>query len=55
MLTTGARVRNAYATYLLLEDTPWKRGTTLYSLLNGHPLDSKGYDNRWACVGLVSW
>ena len=36
MLTTGARVRNAYATYLILEDSPWKRGLILHSITNSH-------------------
>ncbi len=55
MLTTGARVRNAYATYLSLEDTPWKRGITLYNIFELHGLGIKGYGDRWACVGLVRW
>ena len=36
LMTTGARVRNAYATYLILEDSPWKRGLILHSITNSH-------------------
>ena len=36
LLTTGARVRNAYATYLILEDSPWKRGLILHSITISH-------------------
>nr|AOE11749.1 hypothetical protein [uncultured bacterium] len=35
-LTTGARVRNAYATYLILENSPWKRGLMLHSITDSH-------------------
>ena len=31
LMTTGARVRNAYATYPVLEDSPKKFGLTLHS------------------------
>ena len=50
MLTTGARVRNAYATYLLLEDSPEKFGLILHSIIRWHLKMIKGYGNRWACV-----
>ena len=35
-LTTGARVRNAYRTYLLRENTPEKFGIMLHSILDSH-------------------
>ena len=35
-LTTGARVRNAYATYLLLEYSPEKFGLILYNIIKSH-------------------
>ena len=35
-LTTGARVRNAYATYLILENSPWKRGLILHGIILSH-------------------
>ena len=36
LMTTGARVRNAYATYLLQEDSPEKFGLILYTIINWH-------------------
>ena len=33
MLATGARVRNAYATCPLQEDSPWKRGLILHMMI----------------------
>ena len=33
---SGARVRNAYATCLIQEDSPWKRGLILHSIVNLH-------------------
>jgi hypothetical protein len=36
MLTSGARVRNAYATYPLLEDSPGKLGLILHSTIDWH-------------------
>ena len=38
MLTSGARVRNTYATYLLLEDSPKKFGLILHGIIEGHLL-----------------
>ena len=35
-MTSGARVRNAYATYLLLEYSPEKFGLILYNIINSH-------------------
>ncbi len=35
-MTTGARVRNAYATYLLLEDSPKKFGLILHNIMILH-------------------
>ena len=40
LMTTGARVRNAYATYLLLEDSPKKFGLTLHSIIISHDFDN---------------
>ena len=34
---TGARVRNAYATYLLQGDSPEKFGLIPHSIVLGHP------------------
>ena len=36
MLETGARVRNAYAIYLLQRDSPEKFGLIPHSILNSH-------------------
>jgi hypothetical protein len=36
MMTSGARVRNAYATYPLLEDSPGKLGLILHSITRWH-------------------
>ena len=36
LLTTGARVRNAYATYLIQEDSPEKSGLILHSIIYPH-------------------
>jgi hypothetical protein len=33
---TGGRVRNAYATYLIQGDSPWKRGLIPHSIMNLH-------------------
>ena len=54
-LTTGARVRNTYATYLLLKDSPEKFGLILHNTTRSHDLMVKGYGKRWACVLLVCW
>ncbi len=35
-MATGARVRNAYRTYLLLENSPEKFGLMLHSIMNWH-------------------
>ena len=55
LMTTGARVRNAYATYLLLEDSPEKSGLILHSIILSHVRIIKGYGKRWACVLLARW
>ena len=36
MLTSGERVRNAYATYPQLENSPWKHGLILHSIAEPH-------------------
>lgn len=54
-LTTGARVRNTYATYLLLKDSPEKFGLILHNTTRSHDLMVKGYGKRWACGLLVCW
>ena len=41
MLTTGARVRNAYATYLQLENNPEKFGLILHKILVRHLTEIK--------------
>nr|AOE06105.1 hypothetical protein [uncultured bacterium]AOE08007.1 hypothetical protein [uncultured bacterium]AOE08674.1 hypothetical protein [uncultured bacterium] len=45
-LTSGARVRNAYAICLVLEYSPGKLGLILHSLYDWHHLYSKGYGTR---------
>ena len=55
MMATGARVRNAYATYLLLEDSPKKFGLILHSISFSPEIEIKGYGKRWACVLLARW
>ena len=35
-LESGARVRNTYATYLKLGDSPWKHGLIPHSIMNKH-------------------
>ena len=55
LMTTGARVRNAYATYLLLEDSPKKFGLILHSISFSPEVEIKGYGKRWACVLLARW
>ena len=36
LTTTGARVRNAYGTYLYLGNSPWKRGLIPHSIISLH-------------------
>ena len=36
LVATGARVRNAYATYLLLGDSPGKLGLIPHSIIDWH-------------------
>jgi hypothetical protein len=36
LMTTGARVRNTYATYLQLENSPSKEGLILHNILERH-------------------
>ena len=55
LLTTGARVRNAYATYPVLEDSPEKSGLILHSIIVSHVTIIKGYGTGWACVPLARW
>eukprot|EP00828_Plagiopyla_frontata_P020508 TRINITY_DN2621_c0_g1_i5.p2 TRINITY_DN2621_c0_g1~~TRINITY_DN2621_c0_g1_i5.p2 ORF type:complete len:123 (+),score=0.38 TRINITY_DN2621_c0_g1_i5:140-508(+) len=38
LVATGARVSNAYATCLYLEDSPWKRGLILHNIYESHGL-----------------
>ena len=40
-IETGARVRNAYAIYLLLRDSPEKFGLIPYSMFEWHRLNIK--------------
>ena len=54
-LTTGARVRNAYATYPVLRDSPKKFGLILHSIIESHGSIIKGYGTGWACVLLARW
>ena len=41
LVATGARVRNAYATYLLLGDSPEKVGLIPHSILDWHQFNIK--------------
>ena len=41
LVATGARVRNAYATYLIQRDSPWKRGLIPYGTVKLHSLTVK--------------
>ena len=41
LVATGARVRNAYAPYLLLGDSPEKFGLTPHKILEWHHSDIK--------------
>ena len=41
LVATGARVRNAYATYLLLGDSPEKFGLIPHSILDWHQFNIK--------------
>ncbi len=36
LVATGARVRNAYAIYLVLEDSPGKLGLILHGIIERH-------------------
>ncbi len=38
LVATGARVRNAYATYPLQEDSPGKLGLILHNIIDSHVL-----------------
>jgi hypothetical protein len=55
LMTTGARVSNAYATYLLLRDSPEKSGLIPHSIVLSHVRTIKDYGKRWACVPLARW
>ena len=55
LVATGARVRNAYATYPVLEDSPKKFGLILHSIILSHDKIIKDYGIRWACVLLARW
>ena len=55
LVATGARVRNAYATYPVLEDSPKKFGLILHSNTISHVIVFKDYGTGWACVPLARW
>jgi hypothetical protein len=55
LMTTGARVRNAYATYLILGNSPKKFGLMPHSIVLSHDKTIKDYGIRWACVLLARW
>jgi hypothetical protein len=46
LLTSGARVRNAYTIYLLLRDSPEKFGLIPHGIIDRHLLIIKGYGKR---------
>ncbi len=48
-LTTGARVRNAYATYLTLGDSPLKNGLIPHNIIESHGLIIKAL---WCKMGM---
>ncbi len=59
MLTTGARVRNTYIIYLLLENSPKKFGLILHNNIEGHLLifkvqTVKDENARYQLVGEVT-
>ena len=55
LVATGARVRNAYATYPVLGDSPEKFGLIPHSIILLHDKIIKGYGTGWACVLLARW
>ena len=55
LVATGARVRNAYATYPVLRDSPEKFGLIPHSITIWHHIVIKGYGTGWACVLLARW
>ena len=55
LVATGARVRNAYATYPVQGDSPKKFGLIPHSIIGSHDLIIKGYGTGWACVLLARW
>ena len=55
LVATGARVRNAYATYPVLGYSPEKFGLIPHSIIESHGLMIKGYGTGWACVPLARW
>ena len=55
LVATGARVRNAYATYPVLGDSPEKFGLRPHGIIGSHGLIIKGYGTGWACVLLACW
>ena len=46
LLTSGARVRNAYTIYLLLRDSPEKFGLIPHGIIDRHLFIIKGYGER---------
>ncbi len=46
MMTSGARVRNAYAIYLYLEDSPEKSGLILHNIIDSPVLMIKAPADR---------
>ena len=55
LVATGARVRNAYATYPILRDSPKKFGLIPHSIILSHVRIIKDYGIGWACVPLARW
>ena len=50
VMATGARVSNAYPTYLSLRHSPVKTGLTPDNIIRGHLTMIKVYGDRWGCV-----
>ena len=43
-MATGARVSNAYATWLIQGDSPWKRGLTPHNIIVRHLIIIKSFE-----------
>jgi len=53
-MTTGARVRTAYGTCLLLGNSPWKRGLMPHSTLKEHSFSVKAFGRQEMAMRPIS-